>query len=66
MLWLLPNYLYLTQQSDMKVPEPLIVIRAHSKWVWVLFGVWFTGFASVLLWKIVSHLCFRRQVLKGA
>ena len=66
MLWLIPNYLYLTQQNYMKVPEPLVVIRAPDKWVWFLFGVWFTGFVSVLLCKIVSHLWFRKQVLKEA
>ena len=66
MLWLIPNYLYITQQSYMKVPEPLVVIRASGNWVWVLFGIWLTGFAAVLLWKTVSHICFRRQVLKGA
>lgn len=66
MLWLIPNYLYLTQQSYMKVPEPLVVIRAPSKWVWGLSGIWLAGFISVLLWNIISHLWFRKQVLMGA
>ena len=66
MLWLIPNYLYITQQSNMKVPEPLFVIRAPGKWVWTLFGIWFTGLVSVLLWKTVSHIWFRKQVLKRA
>ena len=62
MLWLVPNYLYRTQQSYMKVPEPLVVVRVSGNWVWTLFGIWLTGFASVLLWKIVSHLRFRKLV----
>ncbi|MCH5352285.1 MAG: M56 family metallopeptidase [Acutalibacter sp.] len=65
-LWLLPNYLYLTTLSSMKVSEPLWVIRVAGNWVWVLFGIWFIGFVTVLLWNIVSHLQFRRKVLKGA
>lgn len=66
MLWLIPNYLYITQLSYMKVPEPLLVIRASGSWVWALFGIWLAGFAAVLLWKTGSHLWFRRQVLRGA
>lgn len=65
-LWLIPNYLYMTQQSYMKVPEPLVVIRASGNWIWILFGIWFVGFTSILLWKIVSHLWFRKRVLTGA
>ena len=65
-LWLLPNYLYLTTLSSMEVSEPLWVIRAPGNWVWILFGLWLTGFVTVLLWNIVSHLRFRRKVLKGA
>ena len=66
MLWLLPNYLYFTQMSYMKVPEPLFVIRTSGNWVWILFGIWLAGFAAVLLWNIVSHLRFRKQILRGS
>lgn len=66
MLWLIPNYLYITQQSYMKVPEPLVVIRAPGNWVWMLFGIWFLGFILILVWKIASHLRFRKHVLKDA
>lgn len=66
MLWLIPNYLYITVQDNMKVPEPLLVIRTSGNGVWILFGIWLVGFVSVLLWKTISHLRFRKRVLTGA
>lgn len=65
-LWLIPNYLYFTAMDYMEVPRPLIVIHAPGNWIWILFGVWLAGFAAVLLWNIVSHVRFRRQVLNGS
>lgn len=66
MLWMIPNYLYITMQSYMAVPEPLAVLRLSGGWVRVLSGIWLTGFTAVLLWKTVSHLRFRKQILAGA
>ena len=66
MLWMIPNYLYLTSLNYMKTAEPLAVIQTSGQWIWVVLGVWFAGFALVLLWKIVSHLIFRREILKDA
>lgn len=66
MLWMLPNYLYITEQSYMELPMPLFVIRAPGNLVWILFGVWIVGFAGVLGWKIIVHLVFRRRILKHA
>ena len=66
MLWLVPNYLYVIHQSYMKLPSPLIVIKATGNITWILFGIWLIGFAVVLLWKIVEHLVFRHHVLRDA
>ena len=66
MLWLIPNYLYITAQDHTELPEPLIVIRTSGNWVWILFGIWLTGFVSVLLWKTISHLRFRKRIRTGA
>ena len=66
MLWMIPNYLYLTQQSYMTLPKPLLVIRAPEKLVWIIFGVWLAGFGAVLLWKMISHLLFRAHILHDA
>ena len=53
-LWMLPNYLYIT--SFMKVPMPLLVVQTPDNLVWILFGVWASGGAGVLIWKMISHL----------
>lgn len=66
MLWLLPNYLYLTQQSNMELSRPLITIHTSSKLIEILFAVWLLGFASFFIWKVASHLFFRRKLLKYA
>lgn len=66
MLWLLPNYLYLTQQRYMRVPRPLVTIHASSRLVILLAAVWFLGFVFVFAWNIITHLRFRRRILKHA
>ncbi len=65
-LWLIPGFLYMTQQSYMKIPEPLLVIPASGNLVWKLFGIWLLGALAVFLWKLLSHLAFRRRVLRDA
>ena len=47
MLWLLPNYLYITQQSYMEIPKPLITLHASSKLVKALASIWLIGFIAV-------------------
>ena len=66
MLWMIPNYLYLTEMGGMEVPEPALVLRAPERLVWGVFAVWLLGFAGVLGWSILSHLRFRRQILSTA
>ncbi|MBQ6688838.1 MAG: M48 family metalloprotease, partial [Bacteroidales bacterium] len=66
MLWLIPNYLYITEMSYMELPEPLLVIHASSRVVSILFALWIVGFLSVFLWKIGEHLVFRRKILRNA
>lgn len=64
LLWIIPTYLYFTIFSYMEVPEPLWVIAVPEWLVWALFLVWFAGFAFVMIWKMISHLIFRRLVLE--
>lgn len=66
MLWLMPNYLYILFYGHMELPSPLIVITAPGKSAQIIFGIWIIGFATVMLWKIIEHLVFRRRVLRGA
>lgn len=66
MLWMIPNYLYLTQMNYMRLPAPRWVVEAPSALVGVLLAVWLAGFLAVLGWKIVSHLVFRARILREA
>ena len=65
-LWMLPNFLYLTQMSYMKLPAPRWVVEAPLPLVQVLLAVWLIGFIAVLGWKSISHLVFRARVLRPA
>lgn len=66
LLWMLPNYLYLTQMNYMRLPSPRWVLQPPTGLVWTLMAVWLAGFLGVLGWKIGSHLVFRARVLKNA
>ena len=66
MLWLLPNYLYITQQSYMEIPKPLFTLHVSSCLIKVLALIWMTGFIAVFGWNIIRHLAFRRMILKNA
>ena len=65
-LWMLPNYLYFTQQKFMGVQKPLWVVRAPGSIVWGLFAIWVTGFIFIFGWKMIAHLSFRKKILKDA
>lgn len=66
MLWLLPNYLYLLQYDWMIPDRPLWVIPLSMVWLRRLGILWAAGFCAVLGWKILSHLLYRRQILRPA
>ena len=70
-LWLLPGYLYfLAQVSSVQRADPggerMLVLHASGTLVTVLLAVWAGGAIGVFAWKIISHLRFRRRVLKDA
>lgn len=65
-LWMLPNYLYLTQMNYMRVPAPRWVVVAPARLVKILLLVWVTGFTAVLGWKTLSHLILRARILRPA
>lgn len=66
MLWLLPDFLYLLNNTNQLAAEHPLVIHLPGKLVYVLFAIWAAGAAGVLGWKVLSHLRFRRRVLKDA
>ena len=65
-LWMIPNYLYITQMSYMSLPAPRWVVEVPAALVRTLLGVWLAGFLAVLGWKIASHLIFRARILRRA
>lgn len=65
-LWMLPNYLYVTQMSYMRLPEPSWVVEVPFVLVRVLLIVWVAGFLTVMGLGIVSHLLFRFRILRKA
>lgn len=65
-LWMVPNYLYITQMSYMPAVEPRWVLEVPAALTGGLAALWLAGFCIVLGWKIVSHLAFRAQILRDA
>ena len=66
-LWILPNMLYIMGSlSNFGKMEPLILIPLPGSGVQrLLVTVWLAGFGVVLLWQVISHLRFRRQLLEN-
>ena len=66
MLWVIPNYLYITINELMALPAPAVVLTVPGNLVLILLRIWFVGFVAVLGWKIFGHIRFRRMILKDA
>lgn len=66
MLWLIPNYLYLTVQNAIGLPKPLVVVHLSGKLFWILLVIWLGGALFVLIRAVWQHLVFRRTILRGA
>ena len=67
MLWLLPDWLYVfVGRLDRPTDGKMLVLHAPGTLVYVLLAVWAAGAVGVMVWKIGSHLAFRRRILKNA
>ncbi len=64
-LWLLPNLLYLLFNLDRMFAPRIILPLPFAFRPWMVV-VWLSGFVLMLLWQTVTHLRFRRRVLKDA
>lgn len=51
---------------DLPTDGKKLVLHAPGTLVYVLLAVWTVGAAGVMVWKIGSHLAFRRRILKNA
>lgn len=65
-LWLIPNYLYITQATYMELPAPKWIIHPPKGLILPLFFLWLAGCILYLGFKILEHIRFRRQILKTA
>ena len=65
-LWLVPNYLYIVVLHFSQWDKPLLILHAPGNSIWWILGIWFLGFAFVLIWKFVSHLHYRKYILQDA
>ena len=67
MLWLLPDWLYVfAGRPDRPTDGKMLVLHAPGVLVYVLLAIWAVGAVGVMVWKIGSHLAFRRRILKNA
>lgn len=65
-LWLIPNYLYFVQDRSIRPSAPWWVIHIPTNVLTIIFLIWITGCIGILLWSVVTHLCFRFLILKNA
>lgn len=65
-LWLLPTLLYFLIYLNFMGREPLFVLTLPRRYLLVFMVVWAGGFIAVLLWQLISHLRFRRTLLRDA
>ena len=66
MLWLVPNYLYIAFNGLMELVRPRLVLHASAGLLRTLSLIWLAGAIAVMGWKILSHLIFRRRLLREA
>lgn len=65
MLWLLPDWIYVfVGRLDLPTDGKKLVLHAPGTLVYVLLAIWAVGAVGVMVWKIGSHLAFRRRILK--
>lgn len=66
-LWVLPNEMYLLGNIyNLKTSFPLLTLTLPKQWLKWILPVWFSGFALVLLWQVISHFLYRSQLLWDA
>ena len=66
MLWIIPNYLYISIQPTFELNRPLFVLHISQNIMYILLAVWLTGFLFVLMRAILQHFIFRRSILKSS
>lgn len=65
MLWIVPNYLYVTTYMRSWI-QPRWIIPLPLKFIGAAAVIWLAGAVGVMAWKICAHLRFRRWLLRDA
>lgn len=69
-LWFMPGYIFcgchFLLSRHLRSEDPLLVIRISGPVLRTAFVIWLAGFFSVLLWRLFSHLQFRKRILQDA
>ncbi|MBQ4343724.1 MAG: M56 family metallopeptidase [Erysipelotrichaceae bacterium] len=60
--WVLPNFMYLLLFPVTAMLPKRIVVLSENLWL-IIFVVWITGFIIVLLFYMINHLRYRKQIL---
>lgn len=63
-LWLILCFALIVSGFSPSWSIPLPFLPPSKQLVTILFWIWLAGFATVMLWSILSHLLFRRHLLK--
>lgn len=66
LLWLLPNFLYVTIQTSFELVKPAIILHLSQSAAMVILILWCLGFFFILIRAIVQHICYRKTILKNA
>lgn len=66
LLWLLPNFLYVTIQTSFELVKPSIILHLSQTAVWVILILWSLGFFFIMVRAIVQHFFHRKYILKNA
>lgn len=65
MLWIVPNYLYVTMYTR-SWKQPRWIIPLPIQFIGAAAVIWLAGAFGVMGWKIGAHLRFRRWLLRDA
>ncbi len=65
-MWMLPALLYFTIYTSGYEANPLFIITIPHQWLTVFAWIWAVGFSSIMIWQLLSHLTYRRFLLKNS
>ncbi len=67
-LWIVPCVLFYHSEiyQHWRIGDPPFVIRLSRPVLLAVFSTWMVGFCVALLWKVLSHLRFRKRILQDA